>query len=1296
MKRYYMGLVLVGFCLVSSARTSDPEPNELSDPRWHVRRQAVNVLAEIQDAASPHTAAAIASALRDVDSRVRRAAAEAAGKAGLDDKEALDGLVMLLKDPDPRVRAAAAEALGRLGRSARRAVPGLLETMHDLDPDVRRETLDSLGIIGPAKFGEAKRLSEGFADADPQVRTAAARALGAFGRAARKPLAEALGDDDPAVRRAAAQSLGGMGRWVVPTLIEALHSGNPTVLEAVLDALEGVGSATAEALTRVLKDEDEPGLTRRYAALGLGRIGGGSKQAEAALIGALESDAPGVRLAGVQGLARLTPPSPDGATPLIRLLGDVNQETLLRKHAARALGRLATDHPEAVAALAEALEEGTPVLQDAAVAALTEAVESPTVAVPSGPDIATLVDRLTHADSTIRMSAVQALGQRGPAAASAASPLAALVRSNGEDGNLRVEAARSLGLIGPRARAAAPDLIRAMHDADPGLRQQLLLAIRRIGPPPQDSLPGLMRLLGHDDAETRESTALEIRQFALDRLDAWRPLLASARAPILRTWVARHPALYGIRELPKLLSPTDRAPSTFSPFEVLGGFAAIRETIQVQSLTLTDASQGDWPTIPIDRVEGLAVESLDFKELLAKEKGSDDAFPLARFVPPDRLFAYVAHPSSLLQVFGDSAAFSARLRSILTRADVRFDLPSRYIRRLGLREPAVLAVLATADVQDLAVVLPDLFLADGTDITVLIRCSRPDRVRFVLEAAGMAELAAGQILERPTGPGTAAWWGIRENLIVISTRRQELDSVLDLHRSGGRGSLGNSDEFKYMLRRLPLLPTSRAYLYLSDPFLRKLVGPATKIAQTRRTNVRRDLEFLTSMALLYKMDGHPGTPNCRTLQRLGYLPGGVVRDDYALGSDLVAVSEAYGRVADLHPLSRNPATLVTRAEAEAYREYLDAYTRFWREYFDPIAIRVDETSSRTMDLSTFILPLIRNSLYEDLQEVLPGADPRVTLTTPILSPTPILMSSVSLSDAKRIDLTRQFAEEFTDYTSVAAEVLDNLGPSLHVVIHDSNPIVALGSGDLLRAVGAELTGGSDDLLGMPTLVSLLTQPCQILVEVQDPDPVVAFLEQASLAKSRKKVPGELYKVEGQERWVYHVNLAELVRLSVSVEVKNGYLVIGNLPWSQQVSIRGQTQAPLNGAQIVLNLQAMQAHRPALHMATMTDYRAMAVEGMGALFPLLASGQADTVEDASALHAGLFGFTPVHPANGTWIWEQGALRSSLFGTLDHPIQPTYRPGDQSFGLIRGVDQISVNLQMEEEGLRARLRWVASEP
>ena len=85
-------------------------------------------------------------------------------------------------------------------------------------------------------------------------------------------------------------------------------------------------------------------------------------------------------------------------------------------------------------------------------------------------------------------------------------------------------------------------------------------------------------------------------------------------------------------------------------------------------------------------------------------------------------------------------------------------------------------------------------------------------------------------------------------------------------------------------RRVPLHahPTSTeegdpgAHL-LSDPFVRRMVGPAVKIGQLRRMRARAEMEVITAGALLFRLDGNRARPELETLVRLGYVPAAMAR-----------------------------------------------------------------------------------------------------------------------------------------------------------------------------------------------------------------------------------------------------------------------------------------------------------------------------------------------------------------------------------------------------------------------------------
>ena len=83
--------------------------------------------------------------------------------------------------------------------------------------------------------------------------------------------------------------------------------------------------------------------------------------------------------------------------------------------------------------------------------------------------------------------------------------------------------------------------------------------------------------------------------------------------------------------------------------------------------------------------------------------------------------------------------------------------------------------------------------------------------------------------------------------------------------------------------------------------------------------------------------------------------------------------------------------------------------------------------------------------------------------------------------------------------------------------------------------------------------------------------------------------------------------------------------------------------------------------------------------------------ADSVQQAIDRHFEIYGFKPVHPSRGEWMWRDSYLESTEFGTVVRPVQPPYEEGDRDFGLFPHVDRIGVNMQLEDTGLRAIISW-----
>ena len=82
-----------------------------------------------------------------------------------------------------------------------------------------------------------------------------------------------------------------------------------------------------------------------------------------------------------------------------------------------------------------------------------------------------------------------------------------------------------------------------------------------------------------------------------------------------------------------------------------------------------------------------------------------------------------------------------------------------------------------------------------------------------------------------------------------------------------------------MLTQLPVKTETRAYAHFSDAFIRRHVGPRMKIAQLRRMQARAVMEYLTSCALLARLDGLDGVTSIEELVGRGYVAEGSLLED---------------------------------------------------------------------------------------------------------------------------------------------------------------------------------------------------------------------------------------------------------------------------------------------------------------------------------------------------------------------------------------------------------------------------------
>jgi HEAT repeat protein len=207
----------------------------------------------------------IVPALRDPDSEVRAAAAEALARSG---RQAIAPMIELLDSAEPADQARAARILAKMGAESKAAVPALVRVLGVSDDGVQQAALDALASIGPAASAAVTPISRMLA-ARPSL-------------AKRKTLIYALGEIGPPSKPA------------VPLITEALRdqSDREGFLNVVAaDALGKIGPGAASAVPALIValGSDDVRLPTR-ATVALGNIGAEAKAAIPALVEAMERE----------------------------------------------------------------------------------------------------------------------------------------------------------------------------------------------------------------------------------------------------------------------------------------------------------------------------------------------------------------------------------------------------------------------------------------------------------------------------------------------------------------------------------------------------------------------------------------------------------------------------------------------------------------------------------------------------------------------------------------------------------------------------------------------------------------------------------------------------------------------------------------------------------------------------------------------------------------------------------------------------------------------------------------------
>lgn len=418
------------------------------------------------------------------------------------------------------------------------------------------------------------------------------------------------------------------------------------------------------------------------------------------------------------------------------------------------------------------------------------------------------------------------------------------------------------------------------------------------------------------------------------------------------------------------------------------GMLSVQEALQHdRGLRLSDHAGA--PEVDISTLAAPALQAHPFAAMRAALPQPDGGTPepLAAAVPAHFWYARVDDLRLLLRLLDEADAWLTPLTQILEANPQDRQLSRRYQAQLGLKRSGMAKLFGHTVVGPVAIAGSDPYLRDGSDVTLLFSVRQQaifdaELARHLAEyRKEFPDLASSerqhggikvQVHATPDGRIRQQRAQVGE-LALVSNSAVAMDRVLDAI-AGTLPRLSDEPDLQYLLARDP--GTHQALVFLSDRFIGSVVGPQQKVLAARRQLALAELLTPGHAALLYGWL-HGRAPSSND----ALLASGLLSDDELQHRDGTPITfapgtsarSAWGTPAALTPLiDLAPVTKVSLAEQTAYQQFVTTYQQYWRQFIDPVAVRLDlveATGGSEVTIDVRILPLISGTEYSEIDAV---------------------------------------------------------------------------------------------------------------------------------------------------------------------------------------------------------------------------------------------------------------------------------------------------------------------------------------
>lgn len=687
--------------------------------------------------------------------------------------------------------------------------------------------------------------------------------------------------------------------------------------------------------------------------------------------------------------------------------------------------------------------------------------------------------------------------------------------------------------------------------------------------------------------------------------------------------------------------------------------------------------------IDVRTLKGPAAPSHDWKKMVKNPKLQ---MPAAySLIPADCVFVHFPSYKAFRQAFDFfedwAMAFGAAFGGDSGKAD--FNLEEKIKNQLLLKTDILTRLFADVVLSDIVFLSEDPFFFEGTAFALVLKIENEAMLQQKL-ALTASEFCRDfpqikESLEEISGHKVQAFtspdFKFRSYRLIINGHQIVCNSTRLLEKiiavsTGKFDAMTDNFDLHYFYEHVQnsFAEPGRIFTFLSDAFIRKLIGPAYKIAARRRLECLCQT-LLQNYELLINGKLNPG---------LVCPEGG----KYSFSEGRISCSQ-HRRFGYLRPLNEALPKEVSVDEAESYGRFVAQYNQYFTQFFDPIGFVF--STNPTFKARLLIMPLVEKGVYSELQKnvktepMLPGPG----LKNGILKfganlkvdnlPMPLMWSRNSAGN-KKAELIRRW---FTG--SIWIHMADH-----PLLLHFDSNFFARG---ILESLGGGTGRGADMLGFVPAVVSFIS-PMMFALQLKDEKfyPEIVELLQYEIAEKGQQRGGFLAPDVRLEKLVengieMHVLAIDLfaVKKTFYLTCRDGFLLLASKKEVFYQLEKAEEKAMAAGNfNFFLYPKNMKLMRPDLIEMRARSLRQACLENLKNIH-LISSFKP---EETAAYYHLVFGAMPNCPAGGHYSLHQPAACSVHGSVVDGVIQslPDF---------MNGINSVSVQSFVNSDGFKSEI-------